>query len=86
MAQVKTATRASKPKEPSAATSAPQTAGDHSGPAAQAPAPVEAARACPTRVGGAQPLFQTKISVSQCQSKQRGLYHKCFTCVHANAR
>lgn len=43
-------------------------------------------RQCPTRAEGEQPLFQHRVTVSQCQSKQRGLYHKCFTCMHANDR
>ena len=43
-------------------------------------------RACPTRTDGAAPLFQHRLTVSQCQSKQRGLYHKCFSCAHSNAR
>lgn len=48
--------------------------------------PAVETRACPTRAEGQTPLFQHTLTVSQCQSKQRGLYHKCFTCVHANAR
>ena len=44
------------------------------------------ARQCPTRPEGPQPLFQHRVTVNQCQSKQRGLYHKCFTCLHANDR
>lgn len=43
-------------------------------------------RACPTRMDGAMPLFQHRVTVSQCQSKQRGMYHKCFSCAHANAQ
>ena len=63
--------------------------------AAQAPAtqaaPPEGAlaageRACPTRLDGASPLFQHSLTTSQCQSKQRGMYHKCFSCAHSNAR
>ncbi|WP_145204970.1 hypothetical protein [Planctomycetes bacterium Poly30] len=42
-------------------------------------------RACPTRADGAIPLFQHRVTLSQCQSKQRGMYHKCFSCAHANA-
>ena len=49
-------------------------------------APAVETRACPTRAEGPTPLFQHTLTVSQCQSKQRGLYHKCFTCAHANAR
>ena len=45
-----------------------------------------ATRSCPTRESGTQPLFQHTVTVAQCQSKQRGLYHKCFTCAHGNAR
>lgn len=48
--------------------------------------PAAETRACPTRAEGPTPLFQHTLTVSQCQSKQRGLYHKCFTCVHANGR
>ena len=43
-------------------------------------------RACPTRIDGMVPLFQHKVTVPQCQSKQRKLYHKCFTCAHAAHR
>lgn len=43
-------------------------------------------RACPTRIDGVTPLFQHKVTVPQCQSKQRKLYHKCFTCAHAAHR
>lgn len=43
-------------------------------------------RLCPTRTDGPTPLFQHTLTVSQCQSKQRGMYHKCFTCAHANGR
>lgn len=41
---------------------------------------------CPTRTDGEVPLIQHRLTPSQCQSKQRGLYHKCFTCSHANGR
>ena len=58
---------------------------------ASSPSPAEPAlaageRACPTRQDGVSPLFQHRLTASQCQSKQRGMYHKCFTCAHANAR
>ena len=43
-------------------------------------------RACPTRADGAMPLFQHRVTITQCQSKQRGMYHKCYSCAHANAR
>lgn len=57
-------------------------------PAPEAPQPEApaATRACPTRADGAAALFQHRVTVAQCQSKQRGLYHKCFTCAHANGR
>ena len=41
---------------------------------------------CPTRVDGETPLIQHRLTQGQCQSKQRGLYHKCFTCSNANGR
>jgi hypothetical protein len=40
---------------------------------------------CPTRIDGATALFAHRVTVSQCQDRQRGRYHKCFTCVHNNA-
>jgi hypothetical protein len=40
---------------------------------------------CPTRVDRAPVLFAHKVTRSQCQDRQRGRYHKCFTCVHNNA-
>jgi len=43
-------------------------------------------RACPTRMDGGTPLFQHQVTVPQCMSKQRKLYHKCFTCAHLNGR
>lgn len=64
---------------------------DVASPQAGTPTPAEAAtaageRACPTRADGAMPLFQHRVTLSQCQSKQRGMYHKCFSCAHANAK
>lgn len=47
---------------------------------------VEGERACPTRVDGAMPLFQHRVTLVQCQSKQRGMYHKCFSCAHSNGK
>lgn len=44
------------------------------------------ARQCPTRSEGQPPLFQHRVTANECQNKQRKLYHKCFTCVHVNAR
>ena len=40
---------------------------------------------CPTRIDGANSLFAHRVTVSQCQDRQRGRYHKCFTCVYNNA-
>ncbi|MEL6427536.1 MAG: hypothetical protein AAFU73_10165 [Planctomycetota bacterium] len=67
---------------PKVATPAPASA-----PAADAPAaPIAdekvAVRMCPTRADGAEPLFQHRLTVSQCASKQSAQYHKCFTCSH----
>lgn len=42
-------------------------------------------RVCPTRIDGAAALFSHRVSVEQCQDRQRGRYHKCFTCAHNNA-
>lgn len=49
------------------------------------PEPTSGLQLCPTRVDGAPVLFAHKVSQSQCQDRQRGQYHKCFTCVHNNA-
>lgn len=40
---------------------------------------------CPTRVDGAPVLFAHKVTQGQCQDRQRGHYHKCFTCAYNNA-
>ena len=42
-------------------------------------------RLCPTRTDGRAVLFAHKVNQAQCQSRQRGQYHKCFTCAYANA-
>lgn len=42
-------------------------------------------RSCPTRIDGAPVLFAHKVSAGQCQDRQRGRYHKCFTCAFNNA-
>jgi hypothetical protein len=42
-------------------------------------------RLCPTRTDGRAALFAHKVSQAQCQSRQRGQYHKCYTCAYANA-
>jgi hypothetical protein len=41
-------------------------------------------RVCPTRIDGAVALFAHRVTVDQCQDRQRGRYHKCFTCVYNN--
>jgi hypothetical protein len=40
---------------------------------------------CPTRIDGHTVLFAHKVTQGQCQDRQRGQYHKCWTCVHNNA-
>jgi len=40
---------------------------------------------CPTRLDGHTVLFAHKVTAPQCQDRQRGHYHKCWTCVHNNA-
>ena len=42
------------------------------------------ARICPTRTNGAEVLFTHKVTVEQCQDRQRGRYHKCYTCAFNN--
>ena len=42
-------------------------------------------RVCPTRIDHAPVLFAHKVGPTQCQDRQRGHYHKCFTCAHNNA-
>jgi len=37
-------------------------------------------RVCPTRIDHAPVLFAHKVTNGQCQDRQRGHYHKCFTC------
>jgi hypothetical protein len=39
---------------------------------------------CPTRIDRAPVLFAHKVTPSQCQDRQRGSYHKCFTCAFNN--
>ncbi|MDZ4773777.1 MAG: hypothetical protein SGI72_11665 [Planctomycetota bacterium] len=39
---------------------------------------------CPTRIDRAPVLFAHKVTQSQCQDRQRGQYHKCFTCAYNN--
>jgi hypothetical protein len=40
---------------------------------------------CPTRIDGHHALFAHKINQGQCQDRQRGSYHKCWTCQYNNA-
>ena len=40
---------------------------------------------CPTRIDGSAVLFAHKVVAGQCQDRQRGHYHKCFTCIYNNA-
>lgn len=49
------------------------------------PEPTSGLQLCPTRIDGAPVLFAHKVSQGQCQDRQRGHYHKCFTCVYNNA-
>lgn len=41
-------------------------------------------RICPTRSDGEAALFAHVISVSSCQDRQRGHFHKCPTCSFRN--
>ncbi len=43
-------------------------------------------RVCPTRTDGVEILFAHKVTLGQCQDRQRGQYHKCYTCAHNNTR
>ena len=43
-------------------------------------------RVCPTRIDHAPVLFAHKVIAGQCHDRQRGHYHKCFTCAWQNAR
>ncbi|MFN0006792.1 MAG: hypothetical protein ACKVXR_02700 [Planctomycetota bacterium] len=40
---------------------------------------------CPTRIDRTPVLFAHKVSNGQCQDRQRGQYHKCFTCAWNNS-
>ena len=40
---------------------------------------------CPTRIDHAPVLFAHKVTGGQCQDRQRGHYHKCYTCAYNNA-
>jgi hypothetical protein len=40
---------------------------------------------CPTRIDAQPQLFAHKVTRGQCQDRQRGQYHKCFSCAYNNA-
>ena len=42
-------------------------------------------RQCPTRTDGQVALFVHRVTAAQCQSRQRGNFHRCFTCAYNNA-
>ncbi len=42
-------------------------------------------RVCPTRIDHAPVLFAHRVTNGQCQDRQRGHYHKCFTCAWNNS-
>ena len=42
-------------------------------------------RQCPTRTDGQVALFMHRVTAAQCQSRQRGNFHRCFTCAYNNA-
>lgn len=42
-------------------------------------------RVCPTRIDRRASLVAHKVTVSQCQDRQRGQYHKCYTCAYNHA-
>jgi hypothetical protein len=41
-------------------------------------------RSCPTRADGEPVLFTHAVTPSLCQDRQRGHYHKCWSCAHMN--
>jgi hypothetical protein len=41
-------------------------------------------RQCPTRTDGRVALFTHRVTESECQSRQRGMFHRCFTCAYNN--
>jgi hypothetical protein len=45
----------------------------------------DASRTCPTRADGTEVLIAHRIPVATCQTRQRGMYHKCFTCAYHGA-
>lgn len=47
--------------------------------------PPNGLRSCPTRIDGTPVLLAHKVTQHQCTDRQRGRYHKCFTCIHNHA-
>ena len=41
-------------------------------------------RVCPTRIDGGAALFTHRVTVPQCEERQRGRYHKCYSCAYNN--
>lgn len=50
------------------------------------PSMSEQSRSCPTRADGTEVLIAHRITEQTCQERQRGMYHKCYSCVFRNAR
>lgn len=46
--------------------------------------PPDALLSCPTRSDATEALISQTIARGACQSRQRGRYHKCWTCEHRN--
>ncbi len=42
-------------------------------------------RQCPTRTDGRLALFTHRVTASECQSRQRGMFHRCFSCAYNNS-
>jgi hypothetical protein len=42
-------------------------------------------RQCPTRRDGRAALFTHRVTEPECQSRQRGMFHRCFTCAYNNS-
>lgn len=42
-------------------------------------------RVCPTRIDRRPALVIHKVTTSQCHDRQRGQYHKCYTCAYNHA-
>ena len=48
------------------------------------PPPSDQSRNCPPRADGAEVLIAHTISLQTCQDRQRGMYHKCYSCSFNN--